>query len=62
LAPISVGANIGLTVAIAGNPFPDSRIVAVEPTKRAFHCLEKTIEANGLKNVTAINACCGDVR
>jgi FkbM family methyltransferase len=36
------------------------RVVAVEANPRTFRCLEKTVKANGLSNVTAVHVALSD--
>jgi FkbM family methyltransferase len=56
---IDVGANIGVTAALAAKMVPNARIVAIEPMPRAFECLRRTMAANGLQDVTLLNCAIG---
>ena len=55
---LDVGANIGVTSAMANAIIPDVRIVAVEPSARAFECLSATVSANMIK-ADLVRACVG---
>jgi FkbM family methyltransferase len=57
---IDVGANIGVTTALTSKLVPQSRIVAIEPSPMAFNCLCRTVEANGLRDVTTLELCVSD--
>jgi FkbM family methyltransferase len=57
---IDVGANLGfVTTMLASIVGPSGRVVSFEPSPAVFAKLEKTIAANGLSQVTAINVGCG---
>ena len=52
---VDAGARIGTFAAkISGALGEEGRIIALEPEPRNFACLRKNIEANGLRNVVAI--------
>ena len=52
---VDAGARIGTFAAkISAAVGEEGRIIAIEPEPRNFACLRKNIEANGLKNVVAI--------
>jgi len=54
---IDVGANVGLYTAIAGLGLGESgRVFAFEPEPESFECLQKTVNENGLTNVTVVQA------
>ena len=54
---VDVGANIGITVALAAAIVPDARILAIEPSERTFAALQATIVANNLQErVIAVRA------
>jgi FkbM family methyltransferase len=52
---IDIGANIGLTTALLAKVRPGDVIYAIEPSLKTFRNLSKTIAANALVNVKAIN-------
>jgi FkbM family methyltransferase len=57
---VDVGANIGfVTTMLARIVGPSGRILSFEPSPTVFPRLQKTIKANGLANVTALNLGCG---
>jgi FkbM family methyltransferase len=55
-----VGANIGLTALTLAAHCPDGHVFAFEPSPTNFEHLRRNIDANGLHNVTAIQAAVGD--
>jgi FkbM family methyltransferase len=52
---IDVGANIGIVALYLAKKYPDIRIVAIEPVPTTFRHLQENIEANGVRNITALN-------
>jgi len=50
---VDAGANIGSATIYMANVFPSASIVCVEPQDENFAMLQKNINANNLKNVTA---------
>ncbi len=56
---IDVGANIGVTSAMASRYVKGGRVVAIEPSSKAYECLHKTVSDNSLTNVTALNIAAG---
>lgn len=54
-----VGANIGLTSSLFSLSAPEGRIYSFEPSPNAYPCLQETIKANGLTNVTLYNLALG---
>ena len=57
---IDVGANMGfLTTLFASIVGPQGKVLSFEPSPTIFAKLEKTVVANGLSQVTAINKGCG---
>ena len=58
---VDVGANIGfVSLMLASLVGPDGTVVALEPSKRTFAKLTRTIEKNGLAGVVrALNVGCG---
>jgi FkbM family methyltransferase len=58
---VDVGANLGFITAILSDLVGSlGTVVAFEPSSRTFAKLQRTIQMNGLLNVHAINAGCGD--
>lgn len=57
-AALDVGANIGLTTVMIAR-HGTAPVYAFEPHAPTFACLEKTIAANGLSNVRAVNLALG---
>lgn len=55
---LDVGANIGLTSSVLSSAF--ASVHSFEPGAKAFAFLERTLEANGCRNVTLTNAAIGD--
>ena len=55
---IDVGANIGVTTALASAIVPAASIISIEPSPSAFRCLEATIAANGAR-AEPVRACAG---
>ena len=53
---LDVGANIGVTTAMANAIVPDVRVMAFEPSPKAFACLTATVKANGARAQTT--RCC----
>lgn len=51
---IDCGANIGLATLFFKATYPAARILAFEPDPRLFGILERNIQRNGLKGVTAL--------
>ena len=49
--------NIGLTATLAAKVVQGARVVAVQPSPRAFACLQATIRENKLSNVIALHSC-----
>ena len=57
---LDVGANLGFVTAMfASIVGPHGRVVAFEPSPSVFKKLEKTIAANGLRQVVPMNLGCG---
>lgn len=54
-AVIDCGSNIGMAVLYFKHIYPAAKITAFEPDPATFVLLKKTIEANGFKDVTAVN-------
>ncbi|HEC43288.1 MAG TPA: FkbM family methyltransferase [Bacteroides sp.] len=57
---IDCGANIGMAVIYFKMLYPDSHIIAFEPSPHAFKMLEKNVTQNNLKNVTIVNSALSD--
>ncbi len=57
---MDVGANLGITTIIGSRCVPHGRVVAIEPSPRAYECLIRTVAANDLANCTVINKCLGE--
>ena len=55
---LDVGANIGVTAAMANAIIPKVKILAIEPSAVAFECLQATMEANQI-NGELVRACAG---
>ena len=53
------GSNIGMSVLFFKSLYPDSRVLAFEPSKRAYELLVRNVEANGLRDVDARHAALG---
>lgn len=53
---IDIGANVGVVSCWLAKRWPNIRVYAFEPVRENFRYLERNIEANGLSNVTAVNA------
>lgn len=53
---IDAGAHIGLSTLYFKKLYPDSHIVAIEPHPANFALLQKNVAANGLRDITLINA------
>jgi len=61
MTAIDVGANIGYhTFALAKLAGPAGRVLAIEPTARAFNRLKRNAELNDFKNITFIKVGLGD--
>ncbi|MEJ7932946.1 FkbM family methyltransferase [Sphingobium sp. AN558] len=58
---IDIGANIGLTTIPSSRYLPQGRVISIEPSPKIFSALAKMTSANGLKNVTLVNKCIGEV-
>jgi FkbM family methyltransferase len=57
---IDVGANLGfVTTMLASIVGPRGRVVSFEPSRMVFEKLQKTIAANSLTQVVALNVGCG---
>lgn len=56
---MDVGANIGATAVLAARSVENAKIVAIEPSPRAFACLEKTLAANGVAPMGLLQVCVG---
>lgn len=52
---LDIGAHVGIVSTWLGLRFPHARIFAFEPCRRNFANLQRTLAANGLANVSAIN-------
>jgi FkbM family methyltransferase len=53
---VDIGAGVGDDVVFFSQLVgPTGRVIAVEPNPRIFRCLEKTVKANKLSNVAAVN-------
>jgi FkbM family methyltransferase len=60
---LDIGAHVGIVSAWLGLRHPGARLIAFEPCPRNFANLRRTLAANGVRNVTAINAAaCADGR
>ena len=57
---LDVGANIGMAVLYWKKKYPEARIIAFEPDKKAFKSLLKNVEANNLTNVKCLNKAISD--
>lgn len=57
---IDAGANIGLGVLYWKRKYPKSRIIAFEPSKKAYASLVKNVQENKLADVTCINKALSD--
>lgn len=58
---IDIGAGVGDDVVILSKMVgPAGRIIAIEAHPQTFRCLRKTVSANGLTNVTALNLAISD--
>lgn len=55
---IDVGANIGMFSLYAGTAFPGARLIALEPSLRAYAFLCRNVERNG-RNVKTLNCAAG---
>ena len=53
---IDVGANIGITAAMAGVMASPGRVIAIEPVPATFGHLEGNLRRSGLTNVVAVRA------
>jgi FkbM family methyltransferase len=53
------GSNIGMSVLFFKSLYPDSRVLAFEPAKRAHELLVRNVEANGLRGVDVRHAALG---
>ena len=56
---LDIGANIGVTTALAHGLVPDATIISIEPSG-AFEYLVETVQRNGMKRHQAIRCCIGD--
>lgn len=56
---IDIGANIGLTTLPGARLVPHGKVIAVEPSPRAFSALQRMVDANGLTNCEPVNICMG---
>jgi FkbM family methyltransferase len=56
---IDIGANVGMFTFFAAARAPQARIIAVEPTPRAYRYLLSNIRRNRLENVVAVQVACG---
>lgn len=56
---MDIGANIGVTAVIAHRAADARRYIAIEPSPRAFACLEKTGAANDIDGFTPIQCALG---
>ena len=52
---IDCGSNIGVSVLYFKMIYPDSEILAFEPDREAYSCLETNVRLNGLKSVEIVN-------
>ena len=52
---IDIGAQVGVVSAYLGKKYPFIKIIALEPVKENYDRLLRNIEANGVKNVIALN-------
>lgn len=57
---LDVGANLGLYTLALSAMCPKGRVVAFEPDAPTFSALERTIEANGCKNVATLPTVVGN--
>lgn len=51
---LDVGSNIGLAILYWKDLYPDSEIIAFEPSQKVFKSLEKNVKSNNLKNVNIL--------
>jgi FkbM family methyltransferase len=56
---VDVGANIGVTSMIASRIHQRGKVIAFEPSPKAFLCLSKTASYNNIKNCKIINKALG---
>jgi FkbM family methyltransferase len=57
---IDCGSNIGMSILYFKTLYPESRIVAFEPGREAYMCLEKNIKDNHLSSVSLHNCALSD--
>lgn len=58
---VDVGAGVGNDIVVISKLVgPRGRVIAIEAQPRTFRCLQKTIAANGLQNVSAVNLAVSD--
>ena len=58
---VDIGANIGLYTAVASARVGKAgKVIAIDPHPESYACLQKTIERNGLTQVTSFNVAVGD--
>ena len=57
---IDVGAHIGRYSLILAKMFPNAKIIAVEPDPETYQALIRGIEANKIKDITALNIALSD--
>ena len=59
---VDIGANIGMTAALASRLTDAAAIYCIEPSPKAFACLEAMIRTNGFDNCHAIRTAVGAER
>lgn len=52
---VDLGGNIGMYALAMASTNPNCKVISFEPNPMAFELLNKNMESNGIKNVTAIN-------
>jgi len=56
---VDLGAHVGVFTLWVASRYPQVRVLAVEPSPRAFDFLQANISCNRLRNVTAVPCACG---
>jgi len=56
---VDIGANMGMFVMWAAPQANRGRVLAIEPARQSFDCLQLNLDMNGLKNVIALRAAVG---
>ena len=56
---VDLGANVGVFTMWVALNCPESPVVAVEPSARAYQFLQQNISRNSLRNVAVLQAACG---